>query len=320
MNWLIDGLIMFALWGTAAATLLSRDLFRAVVMFIVFGLMMTLGWVRLQATDIALAEAALSAGLTGALMLDTLGHLREKKAWPRAPGRWAAIVRRLLAGALGLGLCLTLALAVSQRPSPVENLPHRVAKTLADSGTDHSVTAVLLNFRSYDTLLEIGVLVLAIVVGLAVRRARPTALSPASSLQDPVLSKTIALLVPLMILMAGYLLWAGHHRPGGAFQAGAILAAAGLLLHLAGIPLPPSLQRGKRQRFGLVLGFTVFLGIGTATLLIGRPFLAYPPAFAEELILLLETALALSIGLILLSLFTVAPPPPSKGKNEEETQ
>jgi energy-converting hydrogenase B subunit D len=34
--------------------------------------------VRLEAPDVALAEAAIGAGLTGALLLDALGHLRRR--------------------------------------------------------------------------------------------------------------------------------------------------------------------------------------------------------------------------------------------------
>jgi hypothetical protein len=37
--------------------------------------MMSLAWVRLKAVDIALAEAAIGAGLTGALFLSALGKL-----------------------------------------------------------------------------------------------------------------------------------------------------------------------------------------------------------------------------------------------------
>lgn len=74
---LIDGLLIFALMITATATLLSRDLFRAVVVFIAFGLLMALAWVRLQAPDIALAEAAIGAGLTGVLLLDAVSHFRR---------------------------------------------------------------------------------------------------------------------------------------------------------------------------------------------------------------------------------------------------
>ena len=39
------------------------------VLFVVFGLLMTLAWVGLNAPDIALAEAAIGTGLTGILML-----------------------------------------------------------------------------------------------------------------------------------------------------------------------------------------------------------------------------------------------------------
>ncbi|MDR9426112.1 MAG: DUF4040 domain-containing protein [Marinobacter sp.] len=82
-EWLLDGLLIMALLATAVATLWSRDLFRAVVMFIAFGLLMALAWVRLQAPDIALAEAAIGAGLTGVLLLDAARHLAEK---PREEG------------------------------------------------------------------------------------------------------------------------------------------------------------------------------------------------------------------------------------------
>lgn len=79
-EWLIDGLLVFALIVTATATLVSRDLFRAVVVFIAFGLLMALAWVRLRAPDIALAEAAIGAGLTGVLLLDAVSHFRRGRA------------------------------------------------------------------------------------------------------------------------------------------------------------------------------------------------------------------------------------------------
>lgn len=70
-----DALLLAALLWSAARALTVRELFRAVVLFIVFGLLMALAWARLGAPDVALAEAAIGAGLSGALMLDTLGHL-----------------------------------------------------------------------------------------------------------------------------------------------------------------------------------------------------------------------------------------------------
>lgn len=80
MQLAFDGLLGSALLATAAGALLSRDLFRGVVLFVVFGLLMAMAWIRLQAPDLALAEAAIGAGLTGALLLDAIGHLKRRKS------------------------------------------------------------------------------------------------------------------------------------------------------------------------------------------------------------------------------------------------
>jgi uncharacterized MnhB-related membrane protein len=74
-----DLLLAAALLLSAWRTLATDRTDRAVVMFIAFGLLMTLAWARLAAPDIALAEAAIGAGLTGALLLDALGALRRRK-------------------------------------------------------------------------------------------------------------------------------------------------------------------------------------------------------------------------------------------------
>ena len=76
---ILDLLLVIALLWSALRSLMTRDLFRAVVLFIVFGLLMALVWARLHAPDIALAEAAIGAGRTGALLLDTVGDLRKKQ-------------------------------------------------------------------------------------------------------------------------------------------------------------------------------------------------------------------------------------------------
>jgi len=75
---LLDTLLVLILLWLAWAALASRDLFRGIVLFIAFGLVLSMAWVRLGAPDVALAEAAIGAGLTGALLLAT---------WGRLPGR-----------------------------------------------------------------------------------------------------------------------------------------------------------------------------------------------------------------------------------------
>lgn len=71
----LDLLIVLTLLTLVWQALNSKDLFAAVVFFIAHGLVMALAWVRLQAPDIALAEAAIGAGLTGVLLLNAAGQL-----------------------------------------------------------------------------------------------------------------------------------------------------------------------------------------------------------------------------------------------------
>ena len=68
--------------------------------------------------------------------------------------------------AVSLGAALFAALlgaALLELGSPAATLAPLVAGTLAQSGVTHPVTAVLLNFRGYDTLLEIAVLLIALI-------------------------------------------------------------------------------------------------------------------------------------------------------------
>lgn len=75
LYWLLDILLGTGLFCLAWQALASPNLFKAIVLYINFGLLMALAWVRLNAVDIALAEAAIGAGLTGALLLAALARL-----------------------------------------------------------------------------------------------------------------------------------------------------------------------------------------------------------------------------------------------------
>lgn len=209
---------------------------------------------------------------------------------------------------LAMGLGLMLVPAVWQVAGAESGLATAalVKANLAQSGVEHPVTAVLLNFRAYDTLLEIAVLVVAGLAGVSLTRAGHLEARELRS-HDALLQALERWFVPFMLLLSAWLLWAGSHRPGGAFQAGAVLAATGVLMRLGGIPTG-FITPGLMLRLGLVLGFSVFLLVAVAGALAGRAFLAYPPFLTSELILLIETLLTLSIAMVLLGLFVSARP------------
>lgn len=192
-----------------------------------------------------------------------------------------------------------LVLAVLSLSEPAPGLAAAVAERIDASGVSHPVTAVLLNFRGYDTLLELVVLVLAVMGAWSVGRARGCA----GNAPGPLLRQLPRLLAPLMVLVAGYLLWLGAHAPGGAFQAGSLLGGVGILLCLSGHPLPKWAD-GLALRLVTVLGVAVFAALGiAAALLPGGAPLDWPPAQAKTLILTIELAAMLSIGVVLAALF-----------------
>lgn len=221
---------------------------------------------------------------------------------------------RLMQRVLVVGLCALLfgflAQAVFHLPDAPVRLAAQVQENMDVSGVKHPVTAVLLNFRGYDTLLEIAVLLLAVLGVLTAAGGERSASFRVSGSPQPLLQSMAGLLAPVMVLVAGYLLWAGSHRPGGAFQAGAVLAAGLVLLYLSGL-LPAWPSPGRRLRLGLTVGFLVFVAVAIAALPYGR-LLQYPKEFAGGQILLIEAGLTISLGLILAGLFLWLP-----NENEE---
>ena len=287
-------------WRVVAAPTLQKG----IVLFIALGLLSALAWARLDAVDVALVEAAVGSGLTGALLMSALAwaepdHARTVEA-PSPPSRVA--LRRVMGRAALGALFVWLGWTVIGLPSPGEGLRAVVDANIDPGGVRHPVTAVLLDFRGYDTLIEVAVLVVAAVAIRQVQRVRRESASPPPDLLGPLVN----ILVPISIVTAGYLVWVGSHAPGGAFQAGAILAGSGVVLLLSSRIAPPRLWLPTRAT--LVLGPAAFLALAAAPLLVGGRMLEYPRAWTSHLVLALEVALSISIALILV-LFFPGPPP-----------
>lgn len=195
-------------------------------------------------------------------------------------------------------LAVALLWGVSKIPIAPQGLQQEVNTWLPASGVQSPVTAVLLNFRGYDTLLELHVLLVAVLGAWALGKSDNMGLS---ARPNPLLVSFVRQLGPLLVLTAGYLLWRGSHAPGGAFQAGALLGAAAILQHLS-LPADqlPLIKRPLRPL--LLLGPAIFLAVSLATLMLGG-YLEYPKTEAGSLILLIESAATVSVGAILYALF-----------------
>lgn len=281
---MVDAAIGILLLVLAAGALYSRTLYGSLTLFFAFGMIMALAWARLNAPDLALAEAAIGAGLSGALLFNALNKSRPE------PAQGKKLSLRLAAAALSLLVLLVLMRSLLPALEQQAPLPEKVADQMDASGLDHPVTAVLLNFRAWDTLLEIAVLLLAL---LGVKTLRPTH-TPAPE-PWPILLSWGKTLAPISVVVGGYLLWRGSSGPGGAFQAGALLAAGAVMLRLNHL-LPPLRWSNPLVRLAILAGLTLFLGVAIASAWLGRGWLQYPAVASKEIIVLIEATATLSIA------------------------
>lgn len=303
-GWL-DILLAAGLVILAGQSLRAKDLFVSVVLFMVFGIFMALAWVRMRAPDIALVEAAIGSGLTGALFLGYLSRIEGAGGDAPDEDHYLRGKRDLLKYSFLLLLAAVTAVfirGVLALPGRTSGPGDYIQAALSRSGVENPVTAVILNFRAYDTFLEIGVMFLVVIAAHALAASGPACARLYRHPPSRVLVMFLQVLVPFMVVAACYLLWAGGHAPGGAFQAGAILAAAGILMLLCGVPLNLSME-SPWGRFALAVGFLGFLALGVVTMGEGKSFLEYPSEAVKYFILGIELMATVSIAVILLSLF-----------------
>ena len=283
-EWFLDIVLGTCLVLCALAIQLAPRLYTGVVLYIGFGLLVALTWARLGVPDLALAEAAIGAGLMGVLLLNALSQLPEGRSRRHQP------THRLLTVVTGIALAVLLWRAIEPLDGLTSPLPDLVYSQLSRTGVEHPVTAVLLNIRAWDTLLELLVALLAV---LGLKQLQLPSLQIASPW--PLLSAWSLWLAPLSLLMGCYLLWRGAFAPGGAFQAGALWASGAVILRLNG-RLPTLSWRHPGLRFLVVAGLVVFLAVTLTTALWGQAWLSYPPEWAKTLILTIEIAASLSIA------------------------
>lgn len=298
MNLLLDLPLAAALLWLGWQVVAGRTLFVSIVMYVVLGLVMALIWARLGSPDLALAEAAIGAGLTGAMLL--LTYRRLIAIVPERAGQALTRASRLAApvGALCALVVLGLAWSLMDLPPAADTAGEAALAALAGTEVGNPVTGVLLLFRGYDTLLEMAVL---LVAWLGVKLVQPVAQpsAPPAPTAAPLMTPLLAAVIPSVVLVGGYLLHAGGQAPGGAFQAGAVIASAGVLLALSG-RLDPVPDPTPAQRVLLVLGIAVFSGLGLAALLQSQPAMKLPGVWAVYTI---EAALTISIAGTLMMLF-----------------
>jgi len=192
---------------------------------------------------------------------------------------------------------LGLAIAIFLMPEPTISMTELVHSQLSETEMTHSMTALLLNYRSMDMLLGLAVLFSAL---LGVWNRNDTTVSQKPDDSDFSIPSLHWILM-LIVLTTSIMFWTERY-----LVAGALLAGCGILLRLNHL-IQPQPTAGLSLRLGLSSALLVFLSIALATMVSGYHWLEYPEDWMNEFILLIAVSLTISIGLTLTMLFFGAP-------------
>jgi len=151
-----------------------------------------------------------------------------------------------------------------------------------DTEVPNMVTAVLADYRGFDTMFETvvvfiaGIAVLAILKGSGRRRMGPRTTYKVEAEPDLIVTNTVRLVVPVIQLFAFYVLAHGHVSPGGGFQGGVVMGASFILIALAW-DLDHALVRMSLPRCIAIAaaGIIIYAGIGFLSMFLGGEFLDY---------------------------------------------
>jgi multicomponent Na+:H+ antiporter subunit B len=148
------------------------------------------------------------------------------------------------------------------------------------------VTAVLADYRGYDTMFETVVIFAAGMAIFAILRVLRDVDNPVSPTkmdytvdgdhQRIIIGTTCRLLIPIIQIFALYVVAHGHHSPGGGFQGGVILGASFILIGLSE-DLESALKRFSEKKFLALacIGILIYALFGVLSQLLDRDFLDY---------------------------------------------
>ncbi|MEM9281198.1 MAG: hydrogen gas-evolving membrane-bound hydrogenase subunit E [Verrucomicrobiota bacterium] len=169
-----------------------------------------------------------------------------------------------------------------------------ITETYTDTKVPNIVTAVLADYRGYDTMFETVVVFAAGIAIFAILRVMGDHNDPGQTKKRPtgqeavaesfvdgdhgriIIGITCRIIIPLVQIFALYVVAHGHHSPGGGFQGGVLMGASFILLALSS-DLNAALRRfSETNYFALAaIGILIYAGFGLVCQFLEKNFLDY---------------------------------------------
>lgn len=275
-----DPVALIAFGGLMFASVLTVAMHRrrmvSLIMLGVVGLLISLGFAKFSAPDLALTQLSVEI-VTVVLLMLALFFLPQYSK--ETSSRWRISRDAIWAVAIGLGTTLLTLAVLTRDLSPISG--YFVENSVSGGGGTNVVNVILVDFRGFDTLGEIVVLSIA---GLGIfsllqnirLHASVTDLKgrPWSDDAHPIILQNLSrLLFPLMLLFAAFVFIRGHNLPGGGFIAGLITMLAIILQYLSNGIAWTSKRIGPDMHQMIGAGLMFAIGTGLVAVALGYPFL-----------------------------------------------
>jgi len=220
-----------------------------------------------------------------------------------------------------------------ESPASQHVSPYYIEKAIEDTAVPNLVTAVLADYRGYDTLFETAVIFTAgLACFILLRRFRreppqfrlyrhldtgvtliieqggkePTDSDEFRRIDsqwvpyDLIMQKAVGLVVPFLQLFALYVIAHGHHSPGGGFQGGVIFGATLILIAISNDLRSTTRRISETISSKLAsTGVLIYAGTGALCLLLGANFLNYSQL---SKLIHVSTVMARSHGILLIEI------------------
>ena len=164
-----------------------------------------------------------------------------------------------------------------------------ITHTYKDTKVPNLVTAVLADYRGYDTMFETVVVFAAGIAIFCIMRVVGNANDPRQKKEREgmhsftygdhnriIIGTTCRVIVPVIQLFGLYVIAHGHYSPGGGFQGGVLLGASFILLALSS-DLNSALKRFSEYNYFKLaaVGILIYAGFGLTSQFLGENFLDY---------------------------------------------
>lgn len=282
--------LLVIMLGASLAIPFVRSRLTAIILLGAVGYIVTLFFIIFRAPDLALTQMIVET-VSVALFLLCFYHLPKlKKEKVTIPFKAVNLII-----SIGVGVIVTLV--------SLSAFHHRMFPSIADyfveqsyhlAGGKNIVNVILVDFRGFDTLLEIMVLGVASLGIFSMIKLRMNSSEPSGKLQlesgqvgkvkrplgslkinDVILQTSTKFVVFIILTFSIFIFFAGHNHPGGGFIGGLMAASALVLLALAF-----DLQTIRKVipcnfRIVTAIGLMIAILTGIGSLLLQVPFLSH---------------------------------------------